>query len=137
MDKNQKYIKAQKAWIKMFDLQPGDSVKVLSTAKDYEHGWRNSWTDTMDTEVGLVLTFVKDIGENGIALKNGRKTLNTFAYPFYVLQKVYKPMPEPITLSKDCKVTFLEDGSINVGSQNISFDVLEKIYQTADEVKSN
>jgi hypothetical protein len=140
MDKNTQYIEAQKAWMALVDLKEGDSVKVLSTAKGHEHGWHNSWNSNMDKEVGKVLTVVREWGGAGINLLNDKGS-SSFSYPFFVLQKVDKPLPEPIMLdpyhSDGFKAEFKNGGDIKVGCQNISFDVLKKIYETAAKVKGN
>jgi hypothetical protein len=140
MDKYAQYIEAQKAWMALVDLKAGDSVKVLSTAKGHEHGWRNSWAYNMDKEVGKVLTVVRERGGVGITLLNDKGSAS-FSYPFFVLQKVDKPLPEPIMLDPykpdGYKAEFKNGGDIKVGCQNISFDVLKKIYETAAKVKGN
>lgn len=141
MDKNTQYIEAQKAWMALVDLKQGDSVKILSTAKSHEHGWRNSWNSNMDEEVGKVLTVdLAANGGGGIILRNDKGSVS-FLYPFYVLQKVDKPMPKPIMLNPDhsdgYKAEFKNGGDIKVGCQYISFDVLKKIYETAAKVKGN
>lgn len=140
MDKYAQYVEAQKAWMALVDLKEGDSVKVLSTAKGHEHGWRNCWAYHMDKEVGKVLTVVRERGSVGITLLND-EGYASFSYPFFVLQKVDKPLPEPIMLDPykpdGYKAEFKNDGDIKVGCQNISFDVLKKIYETAAKVKGN
>lgn len=141
MDKNTQYIEAQKAWMALVDLKQGDSVKILSTAKSHEHGWHNSWNSNMDEEVGKVLTVVRDAnGGGGITLRNDKGSVS-FLYPFFVLQKVDKPLPEPIMLDPykpdGYKAEFKNGGDIKVGCQNISFYVLKKIYETAAKVKGN
>lgn len=44
-------------------------------------------------------------------------------------------LPEPIKISSTYKVVFHEDKSIEVGCQTISFNLLEKIYNTAKDIK--
>jgi len=136
MDKYSQYIEAQKAWIKMVDLQPGDKVKVLYAVERHENGWRNSWTATMDNQVGNVLTVVRDNGGSGIRLENSKGVLD-FDYPFFVLQKVENPLPEPIRISDSYKAEFKKDGSIKVGCQDISYVLLKQIYDAATSVISN
>jgi len=138
MDDNKyaQYIEAQKAWIKMVDLQPGDKVKVLYAAKLHENGWRNSWMPCMTDEVGNVLTVVRVDCGSGIRLKDSEGN-SSMSYPFFVLQKVENPLPEPIRISDSYKAEFKKDGSIKVGCQDISYDLLKQIYETATSVISN
>lgn len=68
-------------------FRPGDRVRVLRDAKDYESGWGNSWVDQMDDAVGKTLTVSSaDIG-NGVALEDGHLD---YEYPFFVLRLVRK-----------------------------------------------
>jgi hypothetical protein len=136
MDKYSQYIEAQAAWIKMVNLQPGDKVKVMYAAKLHENGWRNTWTPCMTDEVGNVLTVVKQNGGSGIKLKDSEGD-SSMSYPFFVLQKVENALPKPIKISDSYKAEFKKDGSIKVGCQDISYDLLKQIYETATSVISN
>jgi hypothetical protein len=135
-DKYAQYIEAQAAWIKMVNLEPGDKVKVLYAVERHKNGWRNSWTPCMTDEVGKVLTVVRDCGESGIKLENSKDKVG-LSYPFFVLQKLENPLPEPIRISDSYKAEFKKDGSIKVGCQDISYDLLKQIYETATSVISN
>lgn len=119
----------------MVDLKEGDSVKVLSTAKRHEHGWHNSWTPEMNCQVGKTLTVYRDNEGSGITLKDSNGYIG-LSYPFYVLQKVEVQMPEPIKISDSYKAEFKKGGDIKVGCQEISYDLLKKIYETATKVKN-
>jgi hypothetical protein len=89
----------------------------------------------MTDEVGKVLTVVRDCGGNGIKLESKDKL--GLSYPFFVLQKVENPLPEPIWISDSYKAEFKKDGSIKVGCQDISYDLLKQIYETATSVILN
>lgn len=138
MDDNKyaQYIEAQKAWSKLVDLQPGDKVKVLYAVERHKDGWSNSWVSSMTDEVGKVLTVVRVEGGSGIRLKDSKGN-SSMSYPFFVLQKVENPLPEPIRISDSYKAEFKKDGSIKVGCQDISYDLLKQIYETATSVISN
>jgi hypothetical protein len=136
MNKYTQYIEAQAAWIKMVDLQPGDKVKVLYAVETHKDGWSNSWMSEMDNEVGKVLIVVKDALGSGIRLKDSEGR-SSRSYPFFVLQKVENPLPEPIKISDSYKAKFKRDGSIKVGCQDISYVLLKQIYETATSVIAN
>jgi hypothetical protein len=136
MDKYSQYIEAQKAWIKMVNLQPGDKVKVLYAVERHKDGWDNSWMPCMTDTVGKVLTVVRDCGNSGIRLENDKSNVS-MSYPFFVLQKVENPLPEPIRISDSYKAEFKKDGSIKVGCQDISYVLLKQIYDAATSVISN
>jgi len=136
MDKYAQYIEAQAAWIKMVNLEPGDKVKVLYAVEGHKDGWSNSWVPSMNNEVGKVLTVVKQNGRSGIRLKDSKGN-SSLSYPFFVLQKVENPLPEPIRISDSYKAEFEKDGSIKVGCQDISYVLLKQIYDAATSVISN
>lgn len=135
MDKYEKYIEAQAAWIKMVDLKEGDSVKVLSAATSGQHGWDNVWNPQMDCQVGKTLTVYRGSGGRGIILSDSLED-TTYEYPFFILQKIEAPMPEPIKISHSYEAEFKKGGDIKVGCQEISYDLLKQIYETATKVKN-
>jgi len=113
-------------------IEVGDTVKVLRKAKDYENGW------------GCVGTFSSNYRKNGVVEnideKLGIRVLfenDKELFPFFVLELVKKApkLPEPIEISSMYRCEFKEDGSIAVGCQTLDFDLIEKIYLTAKEVK--
>lgn len=132
MDKYKKYAAAQSAWIEMVNLEVGDVVKVLRSAESHQYGWRNTWVKSeMDIAVGeeLVVANIGGAQDTGISLKVSKD--NWLRYPFYVLEKVKRKMPDPIVISSNYKASFNTDGSINVGCQHISHELLKKIYETS------
>lgn len=133
---SEQYMAAHNAWAKMVDLEEGDSVKVLSTATNGQHGWDNMWNPKMDAAVGKVMTVVRVGRESGVVLI-GKGVDTIYSYPFFILQKIETPLPAPIVISSSYKAEFRKDGSIKVGCQEIYFDVLKAIYETAAKVKNS
>jgi len=115
-------------------IEAGDTVKVLRKAEDYENGWEYPWGGCMDRYIEGMFT-VDRVWEKGITLSECKDGYNTF--PFFVLVLVEKApkLPEPIEISSMYSCEFKEDGSIAVGCQTLDFDLIEKIYLTAKEVK--
>jgi hypothetical protein len=69
-------------------LKRGDTVKVLRKAKTHELGWKNSWTDQMDSLVGKTVK-VTSVKENGIHVNEDfSSAVEGFGLPFFVLEKV-------------------------------------------------
>lgn len=109
----------------------GDTVKVLRKAEDYENGWGYDWQYRMNETIGTCFV-VNGVTSGGILSKD-------WGYPFFVLELVKKgkKLPEPIRISSQYKCEFKENGGIAVGCQSLDFDLIEKIYMTAKEVKEN
>lgn len=131
---SEKYLDAQKAWIRMVDLKVGDLVEVCRAADSREFGWCNSWVKEMDEAIdpenfAIVVGFR---GTAGILLNFGGRP---FSFPFFVLEKVVDKLPENIKISDSYSVKFKEDKSIEVGCQTIPFELLEKIYETAKGIE--
>jgi len=116
-------------------IEVGDTVKVLRKAQGHELGWDNTWTNAMDAFIDKICV-VKYIGNSGIHGYN-QELDNWYLFPFFVLELVKKApkLPAPIRISPQYKAEFKEDGSIAVGCQRLSFDMIENIYLTAKEVK--
>lgn len=116
-------------------IEVGDTVKVLRKAGDYENGWAYSWAFPLDAVVGETAVVTHLDGEFGICLSNS----DGCYVPFFILELVKKgkKLPEPIRISSQHKCEFKEDGSIAVGCQSLDFELIEKIYMTAKEVKNN
>lgn len=119
----EKYKKAQDAWVEMVNLKVGDEVEICRDASYHEYGWPNSWEPEMD-EFIETSGKVKSIDYNGIFI-------GSWGYPFFVLEKTKKKLPDNIKISDQYAVEFKEDKSIRVGCQSIPFELLEKIYNTA------
>jgi hypothetical protein len=132
----EQYQAAHNAWAKMVDLKEGDSVKVISTATTGQHGWDNVWNPKMDAAVGKVMTVVRVGHTSGVVL-SGKGVDTNYSYPFFILQKVETPLPAPIVISSNYKAEFRKDGSIKVGCQEISYDLLKAIYETAGKAKNS
>ena len=125
------YNKLHDAIIKETSLKVGDTVKVLRKAKDYELGWRNSWSDNMDKHVGGEYEVVNVDRHTGIRLVGGH-----FSYPIHILEIVKVSIALPVFELKDgYEVKVQEDGSLVVGCQKVSNDLLNKITDAANKVK--
>jgi hypothetical protein len=132
MDK-EKYKKAQDSWIEMMNLKVGDEVMVLFKAESWENGWNNSWEHSMTKNIGKILKVDEnfDSGSKGIRIHDDF----LMCYPFFVLKKIPKKLPENIEISDNYDVEFKENGKIHVGCQKIPFELLEKIYETAKSTR--
>lgn len=111
-------------------IEVGDTVKVLRPFKDKENGCGIRYNWRMDDLIGGHFV-VRDISESYIDLSCG------YLWPFFVLELVKKgkKLPEPLEISSDKHVVFCEGGEINLGIHHLNFELLEKIYMTAKEVK--
>lgn len=78
-EKHEFYMQYQNA----LGLKPGDKVKITGKFPDRAAGWRNSWTSSMDEEIGKVRTVDSLAGNKGVRLKEC-----SFAWPAYVLEKI-------------------------------------------------
>lgn len=74
-----KYIRDQKAWLKLTGIKEGDRVRIIAKADSFQCGWPTVWTSLMD---GIDEGVVEEIDEAGILL---RPCLQYF--PFFVLAK--------------------------------------------------
>lgn len=84
------YIEQQDEWIKTYNVQVGDKVRVTRIARDYENGWGSYWNHTgMDHCVNKVLEVVETKGIAGISLDCGRVNC---CFPYFVLDKVEEPV---------------------------------------------
>lgn len=80
------YTRLQAKWIIANNLQPGDTLKVISFADNKAYGWFNYWDDEMDAYIGKEHKYRSNLGAAGILLEPG-----TYFFPFFVLEKVPKP----------------------------------------------
>jgi len=124
------YKTLHKVIIEETGLKVGDTVEVFRKAKSYELGWPNSWVSSMDYVVGELCEISK-IDFQGVRFKD-----HSFQYPIYVLEKVKEPAPT-FKLSDEYEAVIQEDGSVKVGCQDISFDLLTRIYTAAIDMRDN
>ena len=84
------YIEQQDEWIKTYNVQVGDKVRVIGKAKTNENGWGDVWDcEYMDPSVNKVLEVVETKGRAGISLDCGRVNC---CFPYFVLEKVEEPV---------------------------------------------
>lgn len=84
------YIEQQDEWIKTYNVQVGDKVRVIRKAKTNENGWGDVWDcEYMDPSVNKVLEVVETKGIAGISLDCGRVNC---CFPYFVLEKVEEPV---------------------------------------------
>ena len=102
MSDRESYIKRQAEWVKANNLKPGDMVKVLRKARDYESGWPIDWVHEMDSCVGKVLE-VKKIIDKSIALYTEDES-DWWQYPYFILEKVVDNKDKEWTVSYGLKV---------------------------------
>jgi len=83
--------RAYEVLAKEMDLKPGDTVKILRSAKSYELGWQNTWTPSMTDSIGKIMEVVTD-DEFGVKLSDH------LSYPFFVLKVVSRAPVIKVTL---------------------------------------
>ena len=91
MSVNEAYQVLQAEWVKTYNVEVGDTVRVLRAAKSGECGWEDSWI--MDHFIGQTFK-VRYIGRS-IVLDCG------YTYPFFCLEFVKKAEP---TIKITCEV---------------------------------
>jgi len=98
----------QEAWVELYNVEVGDVVKVLRTAKTRELGWVNSWVPEMKPGRELKVT---SITKNNVNLENvASRYGSSLGYPFYVLEPVKKAEPViEITIKVNGKESKLSD----------------------------
>ena len=112
-------------------LKVGDTVKVLRKAKSGELGWSNTWDEGMDEYVGEELEVKTLKSRSGVTLV-GRY----YSYPIHILELIKRGVELPVFDLKDgYEVKVQEDGSVEVGCQKVSNDLLNKITDAANKVK--
>tara|TARA_R110002167_G_scaffold98020_1_gene258213 strand:- start:279 stop:668 length:390 start_codon:yes stop_codon:yes gene_type:complete len=124
------YNKLHEAIIKETGLKEGDTVKILRKAKSGELGWENTWNVRMNDYVGGEYE-VNTLSQYGVTLV-GRY----YTYPIHILEIVKVKVELPVFDLKDgYEVKVQEDGSLVVGCQKVSNDLLNKITDAANKVK--
>lgn len=74
-------------------LKVGDWVKVTRKAERFEAGWDFDWNKTKDQYVGKIGR-INDINMNGLAVNFVNGYSGGFYFPYFVLEKVEKPVHE-------------------------------------------
>jgi len=80
----------QEAYKKMQEacgFKSGDKVKILRNAKSYEMGWGDSWSDSMDKNVGKIGVVELIHPHNGFRVVVSPDE-TTWNYPFFVLERL-------------------------------------------------
>ena len=80
--KNQ-YVQSQKN----SNIAVGNLVTVTRAAYDYEKGWKNAWSESMDSFIGKTYTVIVLNGTYGITLMDAH-TRDSFDFPYFVLSKL-------------------------------------------------
>ena len=128
------YDKLHDAIIEETGLKVRDTVKVLRKAKSYELGWDQSWEQPMNDWIGKELV-VERISKSGVRLRWGCERRYYF-FPIHILEIVKVGIALPVFDLKDgYEVKVQEDGSLVVGCQKVSNDLLNKITDAANKVK--
>ena len=67
-------------------INPGDTVTVMRAAQTYENGWKNAWSNVMDSFIGKTYTVICLNGTYGITLMD-MNVRQAFDFPYFVLSK--------------------------------------------------
>jgi len=79
------YAERQANWVKENNVKVGDKVKVMRSIVDCEEfTWPNTWNSTMEANIGNILTITSWFSQ-------GIRHTGSYAYPFFVLEKVIEP----------------------------------------------
>jgi len=73
-------------------IKPGDKVKVLRKAEDFELGWTTYWDPKMNAAVGNIYE-VYVMGKYGIKLKFLN---NCYWFPWFVLKVIERAPDKPV-----------------------------------------
>jgi len=65
-------------------IKPGDRLRVVMKAADYERGWDNTWPARMDDYVGRTMTVKRVNSKRGVYFKES----GIYAFPAFVLEVV-------------------------------------------------
>jgi hypothetical protein len=130
-EKIELYKIAEQAFIEMTGLKVGSEVRILRKAKNWEFGWNDTWVEGAMKDHGTFIVSSISVHGRGITDK-----INRYNYPFFVLEVISESLPKPIALnaSESYFAEFNPDGSIEVGCQEISYETLKSIYDTATGV---
>lgn len=125
LELSNKKMTARELYVKLQDeagFEVGDTVKITDKARGGQFGWANSWNAPhMDITVGKEYV-VESICATGISLSAG------YCYPFFVLEKVDKPLFYKVTLTEDYNAEVYKD-KIIVGCQTIQIDKLKELTE--------
>lgn len=75
-------------------LKVGDWVKVARKASDCEGGWYAAWVTPMDNTVGKYGRVISIRGNDGIGVRFSEPLNDWWNHPYFVLEKVEKPVHE-------------------------------------------
>lgn len=71
-------------------LKVGDWIKVTRKAEDYEGGWGDRWLCDMNVAIDKIGK-VETIDKLGVFVYFGKPIINTWHFPYFVLEKVENP----------------------------------------------
>lgn len=74
-------------------LKVGDWVRVTRRAESNEAGWGNPWIPDMNVTVGNIGK-MKSFSNFGVSVYFGNPIINTWNFPYFVLEKIEKPAHE-------------------------------------------
>ena len=109
----------QAEWVKLYNVEVDDTVKVLCCGKDMELGFQSFFTPTMFTLIGSTakITFIHT---NGIGLSFSEDTY--FCFPFFCLEFVKKAEPK---IEITCKINN-KDVPLSTLSKETLLNIREK-----------
>lgn len=82
---------------------PGVKVCVLRTCPDHDQGWRNSWTGSMKTHLGHIMT-IRLINKSGIYFKE-----DSMGYPWHVCSIISGGVERMSSMLMNKRLLLLED----------------------------
>src|SRR5690606_23886034 len=114
-------------------FNPGDRVRVLRTARDYENGWDSVWTCSMNDAIGQEYEMAQHADASGVPLKGRYERL-----PPFVLERITaETTPLTTKVYKEPPMLKIEQRTLINGSfaEDYSADTLiRKISETESEI---
>lgn len=134
MSKRETYIKAQS----LVDINIGDVVILKSKAADYQFGWSGEWNHDLNDYIDAEGTVIDTNPESGFEVAfgdAGDDIAFTEWVPFFVIEKIDDPEQIIVPLGTGDYDAFVTADGINVGCQEISFEVFDELAKAVKKIR--
>lgn len=134
-----KYIIEEDWFIKKYNLQDGDQVRVVRSANSHENGWNYPWVSPMDKFVGATGFFRgASLNGNGILI-NLTEYESGWRFPYFVLEPV--KAVEDTGNSQSCdekRLTTLQEALERLNQARAERNILAgELAHTANDLKND